>query len=139
VGAALLRRDPDLLKVCTWDTKTRPVESTARELEFELECEVSRYIGRMSVIWLSVAGPPSVNSERKYLERNSIAFLSRLAYENPSSDSWLGLHADRCAIRNSGLWNVDHVGEEVRLDFLPRLERKIDEMLGCMASGMGGA
>ena len=60
----------------------------------------------MPFLWLSVAD----RAARASVERNAIALTSRLAQglDSPSA-TWLGHHADRAEIRQSGLWNVDHV------------------------------
>jgi hypothetical protein len=74
--------------------------------ETAIEMAVSRHIGAMPVLWLSVRDP----SARGYLERNSIALTSQLAVgQDPPSPGWLGHHAIPRQIRQSGLWNVEHV------------------------------
>lgn len=46
---------------------------------------------------------------------------------DPRSAKWLGRHSPVDEIRESGLWNIDHVDEEYDPDFLDFLERNIDD------------
>ena len=76
----------------------------------------------MPLLWLSVPG----RADRDYVERNSIASTSHLADGlDPPGSSWLGRHAARTAIRESGLWNVDHVGQHCDPQFLHRLSQLV--------------
>ncbi len=60
------------------------------------------------------------------IERNAIALLSRQDdVIDPPSNSWLGQHSDKVAIRNSGLWNVDDVDTSYTRGFLDHMERRI--------------
>ena len=106
VGATLIQRDgqpPELL--ASWLDRHGPHPGWASQ-ETAVEIAVSRHIGAMPVLWLSVPDP----STRGYLERNSIALTSQLAAgQDPPSPGWLGHHAIPGQIRQSGLWNVEHV------------------------------
>jgi hypothetical protein len=106
VGAALIRRDKrprELLD--SWLDRHGPLLGWAAD-EAQIEQEVSRHIGAMPFLWLSVPD----RADRGFLERNNITLTSCLsAGADPPSASWLGRHADREEIRASGLWNVDHV------------------------------
>ncbi len=63
---------------------------------------------------------------RGYVERNSIALTSMLAAgKDLPSPGWLGHHAIPGQIRQSGLWNVEHVTNPCHPDFLPTLEQLI--------------
>ena len=90
-------------------------EQVRRE-EAELGRHVSQYVRHMPFLWINVDDPPSPDSQRAYIERNSIALLSgygtRTA-DNPSQ-RWLGHHSDRERVRLSGLWNNNHVDEAIR-------------------------
>ena len=80
---------------------------------------VSRHIGAMPVFWLCVPDPAT----RGYVERNSIALTSQLAAgQDPPSPGWLGHHALPGQIRQSGLWNVEHLTQPCDPDFLHTLE-----------------
>jgi hypothetical protein len=98
VGAAIIHREglgSELL--ASWLNRHHPSpEMAAREAPIEVE--VSRYIGDMPFLWLSVPE----RSDRDSIERNSIALLSRRAggLDNPSAD-WLGHDAERKEIRAS--------------------------------------
>jgi len=123
VGAALIRRDgvpEDLL--ASWLDRHRPPGERASQ-EADIEREVSRHIGAMPFLWLSVPG----RADRGYLESNSIALLSCLTSgpDLPSA-SWLGRYAERAEIRGSGLWNVEHVTRPYEPRFLQRLAQLVD-------------
>lgn len=121
VGAAMSARDPGTA-VATWGVgSTAP--AGARAEEHHLESLVSRYIGSMDFIWLSV--PDRLH--RAYIERGSITLLSnsRKPPIDPPSPGWLGWHAQRAAIVESGLWNVNHVDEPCDAGFLDRLEERV--------------
>lgn len=123
VGAALIRRDgaPDDL-CASWLDRHHPTgELTSQEAAVELA--VSRYIGAMPFLWLSVPG----RADRGYLESNSIALLSRLTGgPGMPSSTWLGRYAERAEIRESGLWNVQHVTDHYEPEFLQRLAQLVD-------------
>ena len=92
--------------------------------ETAVKMAVSRYIGAMPVLWLSVRDPGT----RGYVERNSIALTSQLAAgQDPPSPGWLGHHAIPSQIRQSGLWNVEHVTQACDPDFLHALEQLIQQ------------
>lgn len=95
--------------------------------ELELESAVSQVIGRMSFLWLDIDDPPSHDSLRGRIERNAIALLSnqnKPALDAPSP-GWLGHHSDRPRVRQSGLWNNNHVDEEYDPSFLGDLQALI--------------
>ena len=99
-----------------------------RRDEAELGRHVSRYIRAMPFLWINVDDPPSPNSQRAHIERNSIALLSgynRSAADKPSS-GWLGHQSDREKVRQSGLWNNNHVDDDYNSSFLNTLERCIE-------------
>jgi hypothetical protein len=130
VGAALIRRDGRELP--TWgvgNTAKRDVRSG----EHTLESEVSKVIGKMPFLWLSIDDLPGPESRRGYIERNSIALLSNYNKPplDPPSHDWLGLYCDRERVRNSGLWNSNHVDERYDPSFLDELDN--------LVSATGGA
>ena len=125
VGTALLETgDWPEQAAATWS-----VGSTARggvrKAEYPLERAVSDHIGQMPLLWLEVDDPPAADSDRGAIETGSIALLSNLNRPavDPSSSNWLGLKADREAIRCSSLWNVNHVADDPVQDYLSVLER----------------
>lgn len=137
VGTALICRDG---RECfSWGDKNAS-KATVKQDEISLECEVSRVIGNMPFIWLAIDDEAGPKSLRGIIERNSIALLSN--YEklphNPPSQEWLGLHCHSerlrdagLPVRNSGLWNSNHVDESYDPAFLGELER--------LVSATGGA
>ena len=99
-------------------------------LEAPVELAVSQYLSKLSFLWLDIGDDPSPNSQRGLIERQSIALLSNCA--RPSLDSasehWLGHHSNRILVRESGLWNQQHVGEVHNPEFLDVLEKLIQDM-----------
>ena len=87
-------------------------------------------LGTMWLLWLSVPDVAGPESLRGYIERNSIALLSNYGRNplDPPSSSWLGLYCDRERIRQSGLWNSNHVDEQYDSRFLHALEGVIVAM-----------
>jgi hypothetical protein len=120
IGAALITRDglpAGLLK--SWLDRHGPRPGWA-EQEAQIEEVVSDRIGIMPFLWLSAPG----QADRGYIERNSIALTSCLAegLDQPSP-GWLGRHAARPEIRQSGLWNVDHIRHHREPGFPDRLDQ----------------
>ena len=112
---------PDLL-ACWLDRRNRPTGAVAAQ-EAQIGTEVSRYIGAMPFLWLSVPVQP----DRGYIERNSIALLSCVSGgAGAPSRSWLGQYAVRAEIRESGLWNVNHVRDRCEPEFLTRLSALVE-------------
>lgn len=126
VGAALIARG-DVEPISTWGQKPSAGRAV-RETEVAIERAVSAYIGAMPFLWVSVDDEPGSDSDRGRIEAGAIAALSRVANRatDAPSDTWLGHYAARPAIRQSGLWNVNHVDGSVDGSFLPRLERWVD-------------
>jgi hypothetical protein len=83
----------------------------------------------MPFLWISVSDAPSPKSDRAYLELNCIALLSNFEKPpiDPPSPNWLGLQSGERTIRESGLWNTDHVEKSYDPGLL--------EKLGAYASG----
>ena len=100
-----------------------------RETEFPLEKDVSGVIGRMPLLWVDVPDEPGPSSARHHLEAGAIGLLSN--FQRPAIDSaspgWLGRAAKSAKVRESGLWNVDHVDngyDPAFLDLLDECARK---------------
>lgn len=135
VGNALRQRD-SLHGMESWGVGSDPGKAAARmgqnrvdvlERESKLEHAVSGIIGAMPVLWLEVDDPTGPGSLRGYIERNAIALLSnygRNPLDTPSA-RWLGLFCDRERVRQSGLWNNNHVDETYDPNFVARLEELI--------------
>ena len=127
VGTALIARDGH---VCaTWGVGNS-ASSEIRAGEIAVEREVSRFIGAMPFVWIDVDDEPGAESLRGYIERNAIALLSNYGKQpvDPPSAGWLGRHCDRERVRESGLWNQNHVDESYDPTFLDRLDEQVRGM-----------
>ena len=95
-----------------------------KNLESDLEIRVSHYIRSMPFLWLNVDDEPGPDSQRGFIERNTIALLS--GYRTPVADrpskDWLGRHNNREKVRLSGLWNNNHVDEAYDRSFFHVME-----------------
>lgn len=125
VGTALIARDGH---VCgSWDDRRSSASREVRLAEQGLEREVSAVIGAMPFLWLPVGDDAGPESQRGVIERGAIALLSdwgKEAIDEPSP-GWLGRHCSRQRVRESGLWNSNHVEESYDPAFLDVLERHI--------------
>lgn len=129
VGAALIEQGR--YDFPTWgDGNT--ASATIRAGEIPLECEVSKIIGAMPFLWLAVDDEPRDGSLRGTTERNAIALLSNYGKPalDPPSPGWLGHRCNRERVRNSGLWNSNHVDESYDPAFLDRLAQLVAQMTG---------
>ncbi len=127
VGAALMGRRPGW-SVQSWgegSSAPKPVRINERKLE----SEVSNLIGNMPFTWLPVLDEPGPTSARGDIERGSIALLSNWAREvlDAPTGEWLGLHCPREKVRESGLWNQNHVDERYDPSFLDLFERLLEK------------
>ena len=98
--------------------------------EYELERAVSAVIGAMSVLWLPIDDPPLRTSARGEVESGAIAALSNFGRSpiDPPSRDWLGRHASRRQIVESGLWNVNHVTDQPSSQVLDVIESWISRL-----------
>jgi hypothetical protein len=124
VGAALISRHS--YDFPTWGIK-KLAKGTVKHGELVLECEVSKVIGNMPFLWLSIDDEAGPKSRRDSIERNAIALLSNYSKAplDPPSRDWLGHYCDRVDVRNSGLWLSDHVDKDYDPAFLDELDRLI--------------
>jgi hypothetical protein len=98
VGTAIIRRDDLGEEVLDnwYNYRHQPREE-------QIEMAVSRYIGVMPFLWLAVPDPET----RHDIEAGAIGLLSRCSGGvDPPSPGWVGQHAFKTEIRDSGLWNV---------------------------------
>jgi len=97
--------------------------------ELEMEQRVSDYLRDLPFLWVDIDDKPSADSQRAYIERNTIALLSNYQRDaiDPRSDDWLGTYSRSGKITESGLWNVNHVDEEYDPTFLTHLEEYVNE------------
>lgn len=130
-GQALIARDG--LDVPTWgvggDAGKAAVQlglerKQIKSLEQPVEKAVSANLGAMELLWVPIEDSPGPESLRGYIKRNSIALLSnyRDAGIDPPSGDWLGRFSNREKIRQSGLWNSNHVDEAYEPAFLGVLD-----------------
>jgi hypothetical protein len=128
VGEALIERYNLDDRFPQW-ADGRSAGSAIREREHKHEQRVSDYIRGLPFLWVKVDDEPGPRSLRAKLERNAIALLSD--YDEPAvdprADYWLGHHSRSEKIRQSGLWNVDHVDEEYDPEFLETFDDKIKQ------------
>ena len=91
---------------------------------------VSRHICAMPFLWLNVDDTPGPESHRAFIERNAIALLSgyREPPIDPASPNWLGLSSPHKneKVRESGLWNQNHVDRDYDPSFLDEMEKRIN-------------
>jgi hypothetical protein len=101
--------------------------SDVRVKERGLEIEASRYIGQLPLLVVAVNDGPGPTSLRGVIERNSVALLSnyRRPALDPASRVWLGTFSGRERVRESGLWNNNHVDESYDPSYLDVLEGAI--------------
>jgi hypothetical protein len=86
----------------------------------------------MPFLWLPLEDEAGPESRRGYVERNSIAILSnynKAAIDRPSK-AWLGHFCNRERVRNSGLWNSNHVDESYDPAFLDELDQLVSGTRG---------
>jgi hypothetical protein len=98
--------------------------------ELALEAAVSLYIGQMPFLFLAVEDEPGPRSERAFIERNSIALLSNYARPplDPPSAGWLGKRCGREKVRQSGLWNTQHVDAAYDPSFMDTMKTLMEDM-----------
>ncbi|NGZ27986.1 MAG: hypothetical protein G8345_13985 [Magnetococcales bacterium] len=125
-GMALISRNPDQWQMPAWG-RGNNAPTDIRQAERPLEQEVSRYIGRLKVLWLNVPDRAGKESMRAYFERNSIGLLATqgTVRDTPSSD-WLGLQSPRKEIRESGVWNLGFLTWPVDKDLVKMFDTQID-------------
>ena len=130
VGEAIIEKHDLHDDYSDWNKRWSSLDrdrSEVRDEEYILERRVSAYIREQPFLWVDVDDKPSADSDRAYLERNAIALLSNFDDQtiDPRDDGWLGAYSRSREIRESGLWNVNHVEEEYDPDFLGLLEDAI--------------
>jgi hypothetical protein len=114
----------------TWGVRSS-ASGSVRLAEIPLEEEVSAYIGQMPFLWVNIPDAPSPASDRADLELNSIALLSNFDRPriDPPSPNWLGLQSGQRTIRDSGLWNTNHVEKFHDPTFLRKLRSYVGGMV----------
>jgi len=74
----------------------------------------------MPFLFVAVDDEPGPGTARRVIERNTIALLSNYQRTpiDPPSNSWLGFSCSRERVKESGIWNNDHVEEAFDEAFL---------------------
>ena len=126
IGTALINRDKLVGPyTATWSNGSSGSHEVRQE-EKPLEILVSNYIRNMPFLWLEIDDASSPGSKRGVIERNTISLFSNFCEQSdpidPASDNWLGKFAKSDDIKQSGLWNVNHVRECYDPTFLDLLE-----------------
>lgn len=126
VGEALIERDDLEEQYPTWGVDNS-ADRERRFEEIELERRVSKYIRGLPFLWIEVDDEPGPGSDRVYIERNAIALVSNFDSDpiDPRPNGWLGKHSTSTKIRESGLWNANHVDESYDPAFLDRLTEAV--------------
>jgi len=127
VGEAIIEKHDLHDDYPDWDKRWSSIDrdrSEVRDEEYILERRVSAYIREQPFLWVEVDDEPSADSDRAYIEKNAIALLSNFEDRtiDPRAEGWLGKYSRSQEIRESGLWNVNHVEEQYDADFLDLLE-----------------
>jgi hypothetical protein len=128
VGEAMIERDSLHNEYPYWgDGSSASRERRLAELDHERR--VSEYIRDLPFLWIDVDDEPGPESDRAYIERNALALVSNYRKDSldPRNDNWLGRASPRSEISNSGLWNINHVGEQYDTAFLDRLADAVEE------------
>jgi hypothetical protein len=95
--------------------------------EQPIERQVSDYIGRMQVLWLPVGDDSGPDSDRAYLEMNSLGLIAGGSGPlDPPGADWLGRFSPHSTIRQSGMWNVNYVSGAYAKEFLDVFEQYVE-------------
>ena len=128
VGKSLIAKDN--LDYPTWgvgQTATKEV----KEKEKPLEAKVSEVIGNMKILWLQISDRASADSDRSFIEKNSIALLSCFVRKiDNASKVWLGNYNPHKSISESSMWNVNYVEDDYDPRFLEIFERFVNITIG---------
>ncbi len=122
VGNAICRKNPRL------GPENWPRDRQRGDIP-RIEQSINRHMRPMTVLLL----PVGRRTHRDYIESNAIALLSEYRREHPidpASDGWLGHHCNREMLRESGLWQSNHVANEYDPGFLDLLEDYVERAGG---------
>ncbi len=128
VGKSLIKKEN--LDYPSWgvgQTATKEI----KEKEKPLEAKVSEVIGNMKILWLQISDRASVDSDRSFIERNSIALLSCSVRKiDTASKFWLGGYNPHKSISESSMWNVNYVEDDYDPRFLEIFEKFVNITIG---------
>ena len=127
VGEAFVARDGLRDEFPEWGEGST-ADRDLRLSELGMERRVSDYLRELPFLYVALDDEPGPESDRAYVERNAIALLSNYRRKalDPRSDEWLGRHSRSREIRESGVWNVNHVDETHDPTFLDVFEDAVD-------------
>jgi len=125
VGKAMEADAPTLVPESWGRGSSADTDTRAREHDHERR--VSQYIGAMQLLWIDIPDGPGALSLRGVVERNAIGLLSNYGRDpiDWPSPQWLGHSSGRTKVRESGLWNQNHVDEGYNPSFLSVLAELI--------------
>lgn len=124
IGNAIIAKNG--LNIPTWAVGQNATKEI-RDLETDLEKQVSEYIGKLGVVVLNIDDQSSSTSDRAYIEKNSIALLSTTNYSfDFATMDWLGYYSNKDEIRRSSLWNINYVNNSFDNNFFSILEKYSD-------------
>lgn len=130
VGAAMIQKAKGRIHVPTWGVGQSALKEI-RNQELILEKKVSDYIGRLLFLWINIPDSAGAQSDRAYIEKNAIGLLSGSGrYVDIPSKGWLGHYSPRIEIRESGLWNLNHINYIYDRRFLKILNIYVKAMAG---------
>ncbi len=89
---------------------------------------MSDYIRDLPFLWIAADDEPGPDSDRAYVEQNAIALVSNFKTDvlDRRDGDWIGKASPRQEIRNSGLWNINHVEEAYDPAFLDRVAEAVE-------------
>ena len=130
IGNSILTKDSKKNEYKSWGVGQSGTKEQ-KEKEKPIEELVSEYISKMSILWLEINDDAGPDSDRAYIEKNSIGLLTFAvpAIESPSRE-WKGNYSVKECIRRSGLWNINHVGSGYDPGFLSVFETYVLATIG---------
>ncbi|MFB6145483.1 MAG: DUF6884 domain-containing protein [Candidatus Nanohaloarchaea archaeon] len=133
VGEAIINKEDIQHTHPSWNQRWSSIDrdrDEVRDEEYPLEKRVSEFIRKQPFLWLEVDDEPGKNSDRAKIEQGVIALISNFQKKSidPRDEKWLGKDSLKKEIRESGLWNVNHVDEDYSSEFLVLLEEKIEKI-----------
>ena len=85
----------------------------------------------MKILWLQISDKASADSDRSFIEKNSIALLSCFVRKiDNASKVWLGNYNPHKSISESSMWNVNYVEDDYDPRFLEIFERFVNITIG---------
>lgn len=126
IGKALIERHNLHAEYPYWGDGSS-ADPNRRLNEHDLERQVSDHIRDLPFLWIDVDDEPGPDSDRAYIEQNAIALVSNFEKDglDRRNSDWVGAESPRQEIRNSGLWNINHVNGDYDSAFLDRVAEAV--------------